>query len=69
MFKPHALKLIQHGRKDFDGVEKYSASPAEFLKFLDEAGIERAGTHQLRQPGSDRFPARSERLDCELLRS
>jgi len=43
MFKPHALKLIQHGRKDYADVEKYSASPKEFLKFLDEAEIERAG--------------------------
>jgi predicted TIM-barrel fold metal-dependent hydrolase len=42
-FKPHALKLIQHGRKDYAEVEKYSASATEFLKFLDEAEIERAG--------------------------
>jgi len=43
MFKPHALKLVQQGRKDYAEVEKYSASSAEFLKFLDAAGIERAG--------------------------
>jgi predicted TIM-barrel fold metal-dependent hydrolase len=43
MFKPHALRLIEHGRRDYADVVKYSASPAEFLKFLDEAGIERAG--------------------------
>jgi hypothetical protein len=41
--KPHALKLIQHGRKDYAEVEKYSASATDFLKFLDEAEIERAG--------------------------
>jgi predicted TIM-barrel fold metal-dependent hydrolase len=43
MVKPSALKMIQHGRKDYAEVEKYSASPAEFLKFMDEAEIERAG--------------------------
>ena len=43
MFKPHALKLIEQGRRDYGDVVKYSASPREFLKFLDEAGIERAG--------------------------
>ena len=43
MFKPHALKLIQHGRKDYSEVEKYTGSAAEFLKFMDAAGIERAG--------------------------
>ncbi|HEY4740025.1 MAG TPA: amidohydrolase family protein [Candidatus Acidoferrales bacterium] len=43
MFKPSALKLIKHGRKDYAEIEKYSASATEFLKFLDEAEIERAG--------------------------
>ena len=43
MFKPSALKLIQHGRKDYAEIEKYSGSAMEFLKFLDEAEIERAG--------------------------
>ncbi len=42
-FDPRALKLIQHGRKDYADVERFSASPTEFLKFLDEAEIERAG--------------------------
>src|SRR5271170_5405001 len=43
MFKPSALKLIQHGRKGYAEIEKYSGSAMEFLKFLDEAEIERAG--------------------------
>jgi hypothetical protein len=43
MFKPHALELIKRGRKDYADVERYSASPAEFLKFLDSLEIERAG--------------------------
>ena len=43
MFKPHAHELIKKGRKDYADIVKYAASPAEFLKFLDEAGIERAG--------------------------
>ena len=42
MFKPHARELMRN-RRDFAEVEKYTSSPAEFLKFLDAAGIERAG--------------------------
>ncbi|MGB9404914.1 MAG: amidohydrolase family protein [Candidatus Acidiferrales bacterium] len=56
MFKPSALKLVQHGRKDFDAIEKYSESPAEFLKFLDEAGIERAGLINYVSPDVIGFP-------------
>lgn len=43
MFKAHALDLMKKGRRDYSDVEKYASSPAAFLKFLDEAGIERAG--------------------------
>jgi len=43
MFKPHALELIKRGRRDYHQVEKFSADPWAFLKFLDEVGIERAG--------------------------
>lgn len=43
MFKPHALELIKRGRKDYADVEKYSASAAEFMKFMDSLEIERAG--------------------------
>ncbi len=43
MFKPRALELMKRGRRDFADVERYSADPAAFLRFLDEAGIERAG--------------------------
>ncbi|HTS10883.1 MAG TPA: amidohydrolase family protein [Candidatus Limnocylindrales bacterium] len=42
-FRPDALELIKRGRRDYDEVLKYSESPKEFLKFLDTAGIERAG--------------------------
>src|SRR5580704_11240071 len=43
MVNPRALELIKRGRRDYDEVEKYAASPAEFLKFMDSAEIERAG--------------------------
>jgi predicted TIM-barrel fold metal-dependent hydrolase len=43
MFKPHALALIQRGRRDYEQVKQFVSSPAAFLKFLDGAGIERAG--------------------------
>lgn len=43
MFKPQNLKLMQHGRRDFDLVTEFSEHPESFLKFLDQVGIERAG--------------------------
>jgi predicted TIM-barrel fold metal-dependent hydrolase len=43
MFRPEALELIQRGRRDLAAIEKVSADPVAFLKFLDDAGIERAG--------------------------
>jgi len=43
MFRPQALAMIKRGRKDYADVERYSADPQLFLKFLDGLGIERAG--------------------------
>jgi len=43
MLKPEALALIQHGRKNFAEIERYSAEPKTFLAHLDVLGIERAG--------------------------
>lgn len=43
MVNPSALELIKRGRRDYDEVARYAASPAEFLKFMDAAEIERAG--------------------------
>ena len=56
MFKPHALALIQKGRKDYPEVQKYSADPKLFLQFLDEAGIERAGLINYVSPDVIGFP-------------
>jgi predicted TIM-barrel fold metal-dependent hydrolase len=56
MFKPHAHELIKRGRRDYDEVEKYSSSPAEFLKFLDAVGIERAGLINYVSPDVIGFP-------------
>ncbi|HEV2490745.1 MAG TPA: amidohydrolase family protein [Candidatus Acidoferrales bacterium] len=56
MFKPHALALIQKGRKDYAEVEKYSSDPKAFLNFLDEAGIERAGLINYVSPDVIGFP-------------
>lgn len=42
MFKPHARELM-HRRRDYEEVVRCTASPSEFLKFLDAAEIERAG--------------------------
>jgi len=43
MFKPPALELMKRGRSDFAQIERFSADPAAFLKFLDDAGVDRAG--------------------------
>lgn len=43
MFKPQNLKLILHGRKDYERIVEFSAKPEAFLSFLDEVGVERAG--------------------------
>jgi len=56
MFKPEALALIKRGRKDYADVERYSSSPAEFLKFLDSLEIERAGLINYVSPEVIGFP-------------
>jgi predicted TIM-barrel fold metal-dependent hydrolase len=56
MFDPHARELIQRGRRDYDDVVKYTSSPAEFLKFLDSADIERAGLINYVSPDVIGFP-------------
>ena len=43
MVNASALELIKRGRRDYDEVARYAASPSEFLKFMDAAEIERAG--------------------------
>jgi predicted TIM-barrel fold metal-dependent hydrolase len=43
MLKPAPLELMKRSRPDFAELERFSTNPADFLKFLDEAGIERAG--------------------------
>ncbi len=56
MFNPHALALIQKGRKDYREVEKYSSDANAFLQFLDDAGIERAGLINYVSPEVIGFP-------------
>ena len=55
-YKPHALALIQKGRRDYPEVERYSADAKLFLNFLDEAGIERAGLINYVSPEVIGFP-------------
>ncbi len=43
MLKPAVREVIRQSRRDFDQIERFSADPSTFLKYLDEAGIERAG--------------------------
>ena len=56
MFKPEAHALIKKGRRDYPDLEKYSASPAAFLKFMDDADIERAGLINYVSPEVIGFP-------------
>ncbi len=56
MFKPEAHELIKRGRRDYGDIEKYSASPAAFLKFMDDADIERAGLINYVSPEVIGFP-------------
>jgi uncharacterized protein len=56
MFKPEAHELIKRGRRDYGDIEKYSASPAAFLKFMDEADMERAGLINYVSPEVIGFP-------------
>ena len=56
MFKPHALELIKRGRRDYADVEKFSADPCAFLKFLDDVGIDRAGLINYVSPDVIGFP-------------
>jgi predicted TIM-barrel fold metal-dependent hydrolase len=56
MFKPEALELIKRGRNNYDEIERYSRSPAEFVKFLDSLDIERAGLINYVSPEVIGFP-------------
>jgi predicted TIM-barrel fold metal-dependent hydrolase len=56
MFKPAALELIKRGRRDYADVERFSADPVAFLKFLDQVGVERAGLINYVSPEVIGFP-------------
>ncbi len=56
MFKPRAIELIKRGRRNFAFIEKLSSDPVAFLKFLDEAGVERAGLINYVSPDVIGFP-------------
>ncbi len=43
MLKPAVLELTRSSRYNFAQIEKFSADPVAFLKYLDEVGVERAG--------------------------
>jgi len=42
MFRPAALELVKHQRPNFDQITEFGRSPSSFLKYLDQAGVERA---------------------------
>jgi len=43
MLLPGALELMRRGRNTFEQIERFCSDPPAFLRFLDEAGVERAG--------------------------
>jgi predicted TIM-barrel fold metal-dependent hydrolase len=56
LFKPEALELMKRGRRDFEQLEWFSNDPAAFLRFLDDAGVERAGLINYVSPDVIGFP-------------
>jgi uncharacterized protein len=42
LFNPEALALMKSKRKDFEQIERFCESPTEFLKHLDDIGVDRA---------------------------
>ena len=42
MFKPQALELMKKKRANYDEIAEFCRSPKAFLKYLDQAGIDRA---------------------------
>ncbi|MBI3475716.1 MAG: amidohydrolase [Acidobacteria bacterium] len=42
LFKPSALALMKNKRPNYDQIVEYCASAKSFLKYLDQAGIDRA---------------------------
>ena len=42
MFRPQALELMKQRRPNFEQITEFSRSPKAFLKYLDQAGIDRA---------------------------
>ncbi len=67
MLKPAAHELIRHGRRDYDDIVKYSASPRDFLNFLDRAEIERAGIINYVSPDVIGFTSEVNDWCCEIL--
>lgn len=57
MMTEQHLKMIQHGRTDYDQIIEFSEKPSSFLKFLDEVGVERAGLINHVGPDLFGFPA------------
>ena len=42
MFKPQALELMKKKRPNYNQIVDCCSSPKSFLKYLDQAGIDRA---------------------------
>jgi predicted TIM-barrel fold metal-dependent hydrolase len=56
MMKPAALEAVKLSRRDFAEIEKFSADPVAFVKFLDSVGVERAGLISYVSPDVIGFP-------------
>jgi uncharacterized protein len=56
MFNARARELIERGRRDYAEVVEVSSNPAAFLKYLDRAGVERAGLINYVSPDVIGFP-------------
>jgi uncharacterized protein len=41
-FKPSAMELLKRHRSQFDEIRRFMDSPADFLRYMDKSGIDRA---------------------------
>ena len=57
LLSPPALELMRKHQPDFDRVLEFTRSPRAFLKYMDEAGLDRAVLINAAAPGVTGYPA------------
>src|SRR5260370_22996598 len=57
LLSPPALELMKKQQPDFDRVLEFTRSPKSFLKYMDQAGLDRAVLINAAAPDVTCFPA------------